>query len=492
MPLIPLNIPPGQFRNGTEYQALGRWRDGNLIRFHEGALRNVGGWRQRGDVDIDGVVRTMHSWEDNSGNRRIAFGAHDKLLAMTAGNTVSDITPVGFLPGRVDATINTGYGAGVYGTALYGEAREDNTTVLPATQLSLENWGEYLLACSPADGKIYEWQLDSNTPAAVLSNAPTGCSGMMVTEERFVFAFGAGGNTRRVVFSDQEDNNTWTPAITNQAGDIELQTNGIILRGLRTRGQALILTDQDAHTATYQGPPFVYGFERVGTSCGLVAPNAAASIDRGIIWMGRRSFFIYSGGAVQKMPCEVSDYVFSDMNSDQISKVSAVVNSFWNEIWWFYPSKSSVECDRYVAYDYGQNVWITGDLSRTAGVDRGVFRYPMLVKPSGELYEHEVGNDYESENVFCETGPIALASGDQVMTVNELIPDELNLGDVTATFKTRFYPTDTESEFGPFTLSNPTSVRFTGRQIRMRVTGNTNDDWRVGVMRIEAVPGGRR
>ena len=492
MPLIPLNIPPGQYRNGTEYQSVGRWRDGNLIRFHEGSLRPVGGWRQRGSVDIAGVVRSMLAWEDNSNSRRIAFGTHDKLFAMTAGNAVSDITPVGFTAGRVDATLSVGFGASTYGNDLYGTPRQDTATLLPATVWSLDNWGEYLVGCTIDDGKLYEWQLNSGTPAAQIANSPADCTALMVTEERFLFAFGAGGNPRKVQWSDREDNTEWTAATTNEAGDIELQTNGVILRGLRTRGQAIILTDQDAHTASYQGPPFVYGFERVGTSCGLVAANAAVAIDPGVFWMGERSFFAYTGGAVQELPCEVSDYVFSDLNTDQKSKISAVVNSQWQEIWWFYPSGASTECDRYVAYDYSQNVWITGDLGRTAGVDRGVFSKPMWIAADGVLYEHEVGFAYSGASPFCESGPIALGAGDQVMSVRQLIPDERTLGDVAATFKTRFYPTSEEREYGPFSMANPTSVRFTGRQVRMRVDGNNAADWRVGIMRLDAVAGGLR
>ena len=492
MPLIPLNIPAGQYRNGTEYQSQGRWRDANLIRWHEGALRPVGGWRQRGSVDLDGVTRTMIAWEDNSAGRRVAFGTYNKLYAMTSSNTVSEITPVGFTAGRQDSTSFTGYGGNVYGTSLYGLPAEDSGTILPATTWSLENWGEYLLANTSDDGKIYQWQLNAATPAAVLSNAPTNCSGMMVTEERFVFAFGAGGNPRKVAWSDREDNNTWTPAATNEAGDIEIQTNGTILKGLRTRGQSLILTDQDAHTATYSGPPFVYGFERVGTSCGLIAANAAASIDEGVVWMGQRSFFIYAGGSVRDLPCEVADYVFSDMNNDQRSKVHAVVNSRFNEIWWFYPSASGIECDSYVAFDYAENIWTTGTIDRTAGVDRGVFRQPFWIAADGILYEQEIGFDYGGQSPFAETGPIALGVGENVMAVRGMIPDENTLGDVNATFKTRFYPTDTERDYGPYSMANPTSLRFTGRQIRMRVTGNTSSDWRVGIMRLDAVAGGRR
>ena len=492
MPLIPLNLPAGQYRNGTEYQSQGRWRDGNLIRWHEGALRPIGGWRQRGTVDINGVARTMVAWEDNSNNRRVALGTHNKLYAMTAGNTISDITPAGFTSGRVDATAFTGYGGSTFGNGLYGLPSEDTGNILRATTWSLENWGEYLLGCTADDGKIYQWTLNSATPAAVLSNAPTSCSGMMVTEERFVFAFGAGGDPRKVAWSDREDNNLWTPAATNEAGDIQIQTNGVILAGLRTRGQSLILTDQDAHTATYSGPPYVYGFERVGTSCGLIAANAAASVDAGVMWMGQRSFFVYSGGAVQALPCDVADYVFSDINSDQKSKVHAVVNSRFNEIWWFYPSESSTECDSYVSFDYAENIWTTGLIDRTAGVDRGVFRQPFWIAADGTLYEQEIGFNYGTQTPFAETGPIAIGVGEQVMSVRGMIPDEKTLGDVNATFKTRFYPTDTERDYGPYSMANPTSLRFTGRQIRMRVTGDAASDWRVGIMRLDAVAGGRR
>lgn len=493
MPLIPIDLPPGLYRNGTEYQANGRWRDANLIRWHEGALRPVGGWQQRGTVDINAVARGALSWRDNSGDRYVAFGSHSKLQVMSASNTVTDITPSGFTSGRVSAANNTGYGGGFYGAGLYGTARTDvSSSVLPATTWSLDNWGEYLVGCSTDDGKLYEWQLDTMAAASAISNAPTGCKALLVTEERFLFALGSGGNPRRIQWSDREDNTTWTPAATNEAGDYEIQTNGSIMRGIRTRGQSLILTDQDAHTATYQGPPFVYGFERVGSSCGLIAPLAVVAIDAGVIWMGNRAFYAYSGSLVNELPCDVADYVFSDINMAQKSKVNAVVNTRWGEIWWFYPSSASNECDRYVKFDYQQNIWDTGTLGRTSGVDAGVFNLPMWIDDGGVLYEHEVGFSYDGAAPFAETGPIALGAGDQLLSIVQMIPDEKTQGDVSATFKTRFYPNDTEYSYGPYSMANPTDVRFTGRQIRMRVTGNTNSDWRVGIMRLDARASGQR
>ena len=543
MPLIPLQIPKGQYRNGTEYMSQGRWRDGNLIRWHDDALRPVGGWVKRQQADtsdtditsvgsVGGAVRGAHSWIDNSGSRYAAFGTYNGLVVMLESSVLDDITPTGLTSGRIHAAINTGWGSGGFGFFSWGTARPDLGTILPATTWSLDNWGEYLIACSNDDGVIYEWRpnaIPAQATAVAVANAPTGCVGAFVTEERFLVALGCddalGDNRRLVKWSDQENNTNWTAAATNQAGDIELQTSGNILAGVRTRGQSLILTTEDAHTMTYQGPPFVYGFERVGTSCGMISAAAYASVDAGVIWMGKRGFFIYSGGAVRDLPCEVADYVFSDINFDQQTKVQAITNNQWNEIWWFYQSNDSNECDSYVAFDYVENIWMTGKLARTSGFDRGVFRNPMFVDVNGIVYEHETGNDYGYNAPYAETGPIALGAGDRVMKVTKMIRDEKTQGDVRFDFKTRMYPNAAETSHGPYPsdfiyesdfsvtppttglpvpqdgpavveedknkYDAPTSVRFQGRQVRMKVSGS-GSDWRVGIVRLEAREGSKR
>jgi len=492
MPLIPLQIPAGVYRNGTDLQSAGRWRDANLIRWHQEAMRPIGGWRQRGSIDINGTPRGTVAWRTNNSDRYLGIGVHNALFVMDEGGSVTDITPAQFTGGRLNSSANLGYGGDTYGTALYGLPREDATTLLDATTWSLDNWGEYLVACSTDDGQILEWQLDPASNAAPIANAPTNNSAMFVTEERFLFALGAGGNPRLVQWCDREDNTLWSPASTNEAGDIELQTSGRILAGLRTRGQSLILTDQDAHTASYVGPPFVYGFERVGTSCGLIAAKAAASVDAGVIWMGERSFFQYAGGSVVEVKCDVGDYVFSDINTSQKSLIHAVTHGAWGEIWWFYPSEGATEVDRYVSYNYITGVWMIGELDRTSGVEGGIFRFPLWFKSDGVLYEHEVGYDHDGISPFAESGPISIGNGDNVAAVTRLIPDEETQGEVTATFKTRFHPNDVETSHGPYIMANPTGVRFTGRQVRMRVTADVLDDWRVGIMRLEVKPRGQR
>tara|TARA_R100001509_G_scaffold127950_2_gene81386 strand:- start:1165 stop:5547 length:4383 start_codon:yes stop_codon:yes gene_type:complete len=336
--------------------------------------------------------------------------------------------------------------------------------------------------------------LKQKTVAEPIENAPINNKGVVVTEERFIFALGAGGNSRKVQWCDKENNTVWAAAATNEAGDIELATVGQIMQGIKTRGQVLIITDTDAHTAQYIGPPYVYGFQKIGQHCGAISRLSAVSTDYGVFWFGQESFHFFDGNSVQELPCEVKDYVFSDFNQDQQSKVWGMALGGENEIWWFYPSGGSLEIDRYVGYNYADKHWLLGNLSRTAGAARGVFANPLMADHTTvtNLQNHEQGFNYDSSPVFCETGPISIGNGDNIIKVTEVIPDEKTQGNVDLKFKSKFYPNDTERTYGPFNPSNPTSVRFSGRQIKMRVEGDSATNWNVGTMRLETKTGGRR
>lgn len=490
--LLPINIQPGVYSNGTDYQSKGRWRDASLVRWYEATMRPIGGWRKRASGQMTGKCRGVIAWRSNANARWIGLGTHSNLYAMNEAGTLTDITPsAGFTAGSADATLNLGYGGGPYGLFAYGTPRADTGTVTPATTWSLDNWGEYLLACSNADGKILEWDLDVNNNAAALANAPIDNKAILVTAERFVFALGAGGNARKVQWSDQEDNTMWTPAVTNQAGDIELETVGSIVAGKRLRGVNLIFTDVDVHTAQYQGPPFVYGFERIATGCGLISAQAVAAVESVAYWWSPAGFFMYDG-FVRPIKCDVLDYVTGNLSQQQRSKVYAVANNQFGEIWWFYPSAANTENDSYVVFNYRENHWTIGSLARTAGTDRGVFNYPLMVSTDGYVYEQEVGVQYDGAVPYAQTGPIEFGNGDRVMVARQLIADENTQGSVGVQFKTRFTPLGSEV-VKTYTIDSPyTPVRFSGRQIEMRVTGNTLTDWRVGTMRLDAVAGGER
>lgn len=494
MALIPLQIPPGVYRNGTELQSSGRWYDANLVRWYQNTMRPIGGWRKRISTQLSGVPRALITWKDNSADPWIGVGTNTKLYAVRADGAVADITPSGFVTGAADATSYVGYGNGFFGAQAYGVERISLAAITPATMWTLDTWGEYLVGCCNSDGKLYEWQLGFSGPtvAAAITNAPTNNNAVMVTSERFVFALGAGGNPRKVQWSDQENNTSWTPTTLNQAGDFELATPGSLLAGKRVRGLHLLWTEVDCHAATYIGQPYVYSFEKIGSGCGLISAQAAAVVsDVTAFWMSKSGFWMYDG-AVKPLPSDVGDYVFRNINTGQSSKTYAVHNSEFGEVWWFYPSSSSTEVDSYVFYNYREGTWNIGTLSRTCGTGRGAFEKPLMMSADGYLYEHEVGYDYDGGTLYAESGPVQLGSGDNVMAVTSLIPDELNQGEVTATFKTKFYPNATETSHGPYSMSNPTSVRFTARQVKMRVESSGNNNWRVGTMRMEAVPGGRR
>ena len=508
---VPLQFEPGVWKNGTLYQARGRWYDADLMRWSVGALGPIGGWRTWGDstTAVTGVPRTALPWMDNSFRRWLAVGTAAKLYVYDSSATLSDITPTGFTAGRTDADPNVGYGNSVYGQSTYGNARVDLGIPEPATIWSFDLWGENLVGCTPDDGDLYMWDASTSTPAtakaARISNSPQFTIATAVTSERIQMAFGgvpSGGaeadrDRRRIFWSDSEDNTDWTASSTNQAGDHILDTEGDLLGAVKVRDRLLIFTTIDAHLATYVGLPYVYSFDRVGDACGPVSINAVCVANDTAYWMGRsaQSFFSYDG-TLRPIPCDVESYLTTQMNLSQASKVVAWHNTLQNEIWWFYPG-TSVEVDAYVAYNYLEDHWSVGSLARSAVTTRGIFLNPLLFDTSGNPYEHEVGNTYQdvgkaAKVPYVESGPIELGNGNRILSATSLIPDVTSLGDITTTFYTRLYPTDSDTTHGPYTMAAPTSVRFTGRTARMKCTSNSSDPWNVGVPRLELQPGGRR
>lgn len=448
-------------------------------------------------IRIEEPPRGSVAWRDNSGRARFAFGTATKAWTYYEGILV-DITPAGFTTGGEDAVLGSGFGAGAFGAGPFGVGAGGSfTTVVEANTWQFDSFGQLLVGVAFSDGKLYSWDLnDANDLALVDASAPTGCTGLVVTPERFLFALGAGGDARTVQWPDQESLTDWTASATNQAGDFILDGSGQLLAGKAGRGETVLWTDDDVWVAQYIGGVLVYAFRRVGADSGARSRHAMAGLGASFYWMGQKSFYAYAGGAVRSLPNEVSDYVFSDLNETQASKIFALALGAFQTIVWFYPSAASTEVDRYVAFNAKGGHWEIGKLERTAGVGTGTLDFPVLFDSDGVAYDHERGTSYldpagAALTPSAESGPVELGEGDAVYDVVYLVPDDATVGDVSAEFLTAFFPDEAEVTRGPFTLSKQTSVRFAGRQVRLKLS-QVQPDWRVGVPRLDVRAAGRR
>lgn len=299
---------------------------------------------------------------------------------------------------------------------------------------------------------------------------------------------------RRLFWPSQETVTDFAPTSVNSAGSFDLATDGVVICGRKTKTETLIWTSVDLWTANYIGAPFYYSFTQKGNDCGLIGQNAIAMVDSTAFWMSPKKQFFRFDGFVKVIPCEVTDYVFGNFNTTYGFKVFAFPNTEFSEVTWFYPSSSSTECDRYVTYNYLEDHWTFGTLSRScavvvqAGATTGV---PVLIDSSGRIYDHETGNA-RSSSAYLESGPLELENGDHVAKVQRIVPDEESAAQVVAYLLTALFPNGTETTNGPYTLSSPTSVRLTARQFRVRLTESVASAWRVGVFRLGVIKGGRR
>jgi hypothetical protein len=448
------------------------------------------------------TVRALLAWKNNVGNAaHLAVGTNENLYDFTQG-ALTDVTPMDLTAGAVDTeTVIGPYGSGAYGAYNYGEGDPAQGSEVECAVWSLDTWGEDLVACLTSDGRLHYRDTSAGGLAspivAATGSVPTACKALVVTPERFLFALGAGGDPRLVQWPSQETLDEWDPAVVGAtAGDFPLPGEGILMCGLRGRNETLLFTDKDLFAAQYIGGTLVYSFKQVGSACGVISRHGATFVSGKAVWMGQRSFFLYDG-FVQPIPCEISDAIFGDFNRTQRHKCFAVPMALYGEVWFFYPSAASQEPDRYAIWNYVENHWTPGVLTRTAAVDRGAFGYPMFASES-TLYEQERGSTRSGAGApYLESGPIEVGVGDRLLALRQLIPDEATqagqvLGSLRAYLYSALYPTADETTNGPYTLANPTDLRVGARQIRLRVEELVAGDWRLGTVRVEGVPMGRR
>lgn len=426
------------------------------------------------------------------------------------------------------ASTGSGYGIGTYGSGGYGTGTATGAQTgagLTATDWTLDNWGEILLAC-PQGGGIYQWQPGSGIENAQMlagSSAPAYNEGAFVSmQTQMLICYGSTTDLSEndtpgvgldqdpllVKWSAQGDYTDFTISTVSQAGSRRLSTGSKIVGGMSVSQQELLWTDLDLWAMSYLGSlqAGVWGFTTIGKSCGLIGKHAAARLSSNVFWMGQSNFFVLAGSGVQPIPCPVWDTVFQDLNSEYRHKCVAWANTPFNEIFFFFPraSTSATEPDYYVKYNTVEGEWDHGELARSAAIDQSIVGKPIAASPEGIVYEHEVTNDANGQAILTSftTGDAQLTEGQDVMFVDWILPDmrwRKVSGSVPAsiqvTFYSKYYPGDTPHVHGPYTVTETTqyiNTRIRGRLISMEVeSSDLGSWWRLGGFRVRMAPNGR-
>ena len=442
----------------------------------------------------------------------------------------------------------------------WGEATSASEVSLEPGLWSLSNFGQVLIA-TIANGKTFTWnagdaarlttRASTSTSGFSTSNNPTATRVTLVSPTtRHLIHLGTEttiGSTSTqddmfIRFSDQEDINDYTPTAINSAGTQRLQDGTKIIGSLKAKETILIWTDNALYTMKFIGAPFTFGFEQVGTNCGLIGKNAAVEIDGVAFWMSPNGLFMFDG-TVKSLPCSVEDFVYDSLDTTKGQQVYAGLNNQFTEVVWYYPSTSSEYNDKYLVFNYGERarggVWYIGTEARTSWIDSTVYPKPFATKftssssgtfPTivGEdglgqtvLFEHEVGTDQVNPDGTTTTvtsfvksydfdiqsraqnaqgrGTGPTIAGEVFLAMRRFVPDFKTLdGNAKVTLAVKRYPqqSDTTTTLSPFTINSSTDKKDTrarGRYVNVKIENDSSSQtWRFGTFKIDVQADGRR
>jgi len=442
----------------------------------------------------------------------------------------------------------------------WGEAAPASEVSLEPGLWSLSNFGQVLVA-TVANGKTFTWnagdaarlttRASTSTSGFSTSNNPTATRVTLVSPTtRHLIHLGTEttiGSTSTqddmfIRFSDQEDINDYTPTAINSAGTQRLQDGTRIMGSLKAKETILVWTDNALYTMKFIGAPFTFGFEQVGTNCGLIGKNAAVEIDGVAFWMSPNGLFMFDG-TVKSLPCSVEDFVYDSLDTTKGQQVYAGINNLFTEVVWYYPSTNSEYNDKYLVFNYGETVkggvWYIGTEARTTWIDANVYQKPIATKYNssatgtfpvilGEdglgqttLFEHEVGTDQVNPNGTTttvtsfvksydfdlqsrqqnaqgkSTGPTI--AGETFLAMRRFVPDFKTLqGNAKVTLGVKRYPqqSETTTTLSPFTITSSTDKKDTrarGRFVNIKIENDSaSESWRFGTFKIDVQPDGRR
>ncbi len=460
--------------------------------------------------------------------------ANNNAYVVTTTSAASGSTSGGGGSGNAKYQINIGpeistsafgWGTDTWGSSTWGTPSATSNVTLEARQWSLDNFGQLLIA-TVLNGGAFEWSPSSgvSTRATAITGAPTASRLSLVsTPDRHILFFGTEntiGTTGSqddllLRFSSQEDRNTYQPTAENTAGSLRIADGSRIVAAERSRGQILVWTDTSLHSLQFIGPPFTFGLRQLGQNCGIVGSHAGVDINGISYWMSQDSFFLFDG-SVKKLPCTVEQFVFNNINVTGSENAFAGHNGEFNEIMWFYPRTGSDQINAIVAYNYLEQTWWTGTLSRTSWIDREVYDNPVATEYSttaiannevisglsngaSSVFLHETGNNGDGAAItaFVKSGVVQIGQGDEFAFVSKIIPDvEDQEGVLNAKLEFKNYPNNSTSVTKTTTFTDTTdfvSLRGRGREFTVNVVSNTTGTaWRLGTQRFDIQPDGRR
>jgi hypothetical protein len=418
------------------------------------------------------------------------------------------------------ASAGGGYGTGPYGAGGYGVGATVGThqgTPITTSDWFLDNFGQTLIA-NPFNGPLYLWNPGSGVQnATVITQAPAVNAGFFIAmPERQIVTWGSTvtgiQDPLLVRWCDVQDYTIWSPSSTNQAGSYRIPTGNRIVGCIQASQQGLIFTDIDLYAMQYVQPPLVYGFNKIASGCGLIAPKAVAQQGPDVFWMSQRQFFTATGQGVQVIDCPVWDYVYQNLDLANVNKIRAASNSQFHEITWYFPGLTAGTGDvsNYVKYNTLEKVWDFGELARTAWIDQSVLGPPIGSGTDNYIYQHEISQSADGNAMpsYFQTGYFSLNNAEDFVFVDYLIPD-MKWGDYGSSNSAQIdiyanvtnYPNDTPTTYGPYLTNSSTEVangvRFRGRLAQFQVGDNAPGNpgtvfWRMGNIRYRANPDGRR
>lgn len=418
-----------------------------------------------------------------------------------------------------------GYGLGDYGEGPYGlgggAGSVQTGTAITATDWSLDNWGELLIA-NPEDRGIFYWGPSSGfINAQLVVEAPAYCSGVIMSQaQRQLIAYGTSINAwatggigiyqdpLRISGCDIENFFDWTPTAENQAFNFTVPTGSEIVGALATKNRNLLWTDLELWAQIYIGQPFVYSHNIVGSNCGLIGKHAAGQFGDTTIWMGKSNFFNYAGSGVQPIPCPVWDQVFEDINEAFAHRSVCGSNTDFTEMWFFWPSASGAaeNPDSTVKYNIVEGTWEYIPMGRLAWIDRSVLGAPIAIDAPGLIYSHETGYDQDGAPIPArfKTSYFYIEESQESVHIDEIIPDfkwgKFGAPETAQILLTVYYvdtPGETPRTSGPYLVTKQTTVvvldpPIRAQQVALEVASeDIGSFWRLGRVRFRWAPSGR-